>query len=318
MIKFLFVGADKNNSTDGVIVQGMYKIIKKLKLNETSFYYFLNDAELLTAGDFPTEHYDFIVICGTPWLWDQFHKSVKFSNLLKILQYHEHAKKFFMGIGSCIGLDHIDSNICETHEEQEGMQKLFGKACVIARDKLCQYKLGKAGIKSYFLPCPSYFCYGFDSYNFEENYQNTMVWCDPQKTISSVDWQIPQKLQRYYEIFLEFNKNYNPQIFCALENEKDTAKKIGLPEPKILKGWQETLSIMQKSNYVLSGRVHCAVPSFTSGKKTCIVPIDSRSNTLTDFGCRSASDVKYLKFTNQQLDLKFYFETYINIISAFI
>ena len=316
-MKILFVGADKNNPTDGVIVKGIFNLLNLNKIKYSYDYYFLNDNEILKENSFPTRVYDYIIVCGTPWIWDQFHRSIKYSNLLQIIKYHKKSKIMFLGIGSCIGLDHLNSKICETNEEQKGMQVLFENACVITRDKLCHDKLQTAKIKSYFLPCPSYFCYEIENDYSAIKTENVMIWCDPQKTIAQVDWQKTEKLQEYYRIFTDFFAKFNPKVYCAFDNEKTSAIKIGLPEPIVLSGWQNTLDIMKTANHVLSGRIHCAVPAVTAGKKTCVVKIDSRYMTISDFNGYAISNIVDLNFVAKKIDLHFYSTCYKNIFDLF-
>ena len=78
----LCVGADKNNSTDGVIVRGIYNILDSVFIDNKKEYLILNDHNPMTTIEkYKDKKIDYVVVCGTPWLWDSFQLSVKYKNL---------------------------------------------------------------------------------------------------------------------------------------------------------------------------------------------------------------------------------------------
>lgn len=315
-MKVLFVGADYNNSRDGVIVNGIYSLIDFLDIKINSYYHILDDNNLESENIIEEKDYDCIVVCGTPWLWDQFYKSIKYKNMINIIKGQKNAKVMFFGVGSCIGLDHINSEICEDEEHQEGIRNLFGNTTVVARDNLFFNKLKKSGVESYLLPCPSYFCYLNEEFLIAKE-RNVLVWCDPKKSISSCDWQDEVKLQEYYDLFLNFYKQYAPLVCCAMEEEIQSAVEIGLPEPLVLNSWRETQDIMKRANYVLSARVHCAVPAFVLNKPTSIIALDSRSKVLSDYGCHVHDKNNSFRVDLGSLNLGVYLDQYKSVLNNF-
>jgi hypothetical protein len=295
MKHFLLIGADQHNSTDGVIVQGIRNILTGVFGNEYSTdYLFIDDHNDMNVDSlYNTRLYDAVIVCGTPWLWDGFHTTPKFRNMMAVFATHNEAKKVFMGVGTCLNLRDVKSNILERTTEQEALRVAYSDAIVIVRDSLAKYKLEKAGVQATHLPCPAYFCYGNNTPDSQKTY-NVLVWTDPEKTISHGDWSNPDKLRKYYEIVQFFYENYEPIVVCAREEEIDKALAIGLPKPRLLEGWKDTLALMTNANYVLSGRVHCAVPAFAQGAAVGLLPLDSRSLVLKDFGCPMIEDVNSL------------------------
>jgi hypothetical protein len=290
MNNILLIGADKNNSTDGVIVAGIYHLLDKKVGAYKSDYIFLRDTKHMEDSEFNIDKkYDAVMVCGTPWLWDSFEKSQKYKNLLRCFELHKDTKKFFMGIGSCLINGQENSNVLERPSEVAGIKALFSNAEVYVRDKVAHDKLNRAGIKNTLTACPSFFCYGDDTErSFEDN---VMIWYDPTIGISEVDWRNKDKLQKYYNLFLKFNNKYNPSIYCANKHEVKKALEIGLPEPKLIGGWENTLKIMKRANLVLSGRVHCSVPAFVKGKGLGLISVDTRSKVIEDFGGTIIKDV---------------------------
>ena len=314
-MKVLFIGANCDNSRDGVIVKGIYNLISYYKIEIQKTYHFLEDYELKNDFDIPENFYDALVICGTPWLWDQFHKSSKYHNLLKIIKSQSKAKVMFLGVGSCIGLQHINGNLCEDDEHQLGIRNLFEGHTVIARDSLFHKKLLKSKVVSHLLPCPSFFCY-LDDENNIESANNILLWCDPTKCISSCDWQNEISIKNYIDIFQEFYKNYQPHVYCAERADINMALQAGLPEPQLLNSWTDTLQVMKKANYVLSGRIHCLVPAFVLNKPVSIVPLDSRHMVLSEYGCPLTYDTN-LQFGNIAIKLEKYLQEYGEILLGF-
>ena len=278
-VKILLVGADRTNPTDGVIVKGILNLLTEAYKEFQYEYIFLDDHQPMDESTlYPNGQFDLIVICGTPWLWDSFCFTPKYNNLLKIFKLHKQSKRLFMGIGTCLNLNDIQSDILKRKHEIAGMKELFSGSSVIVREELAKERLLLADIESTYYPCPAYFAY--DDFVFSDMKNNIMIWCDPQRTISSGDWHDKKKLNRYYEIYQEFHNLFDPIVYCAFENEKQKAVEIGLPEPKVLSGYQDTLNIFKHGKYVLSGRVHCAVPAYSAGCLTMLTPLDSRARTF--------------------------------------
>jgi hypothetical protein len=281
-MNILLIGADQNNPTDGVIVKGIKNLLSKAFKTHTHDYLFLNDHKPMENNElYLNNKYDILIVCGTPWLWDSFQESQKYKNLLNIFELHKDSKKLFMGIGTCMNLGDINSKILRRTREIEGMHKLFGRHKIITRDHLANELLINANIENELLPCPAYFAY--DNNEKTSRFNNIMIWCDPQKTISKDDWKDKNKLNEYYNQYLEFYKKYKPEVYCAFSEEILKAVEIGLPEPKVLKSWEETLEIMKNADKVISGRVHCAVPAISRNADVKLTALDTRSYVVEDF-----------------------------------
>ncbi len=315
-MNLLLVGANPYNPTDGVIVAGVHNILKKALGTYTYRYVIINDNnEMLVASFKPNERFDAVVVCGTPWLWDSFQKSVKYRNLKKGFSAHPKAKKVFLGIGSCVDLQVNDEDILHREEEQQAIKDLYKDAIVFVRGPLALSALQKAGIEATLAPCPAYFC-------FEDNYagfeHHTLIWCDPLQTISKGYWQRnPLALTAYKGLVADYYVKFKPEVYCAFANEVESAVAIGLPAPTVLYSVDHTLEVAKKSIYTLSGRVHCAVPMYALGKPTGIIPIDSRAYVLTEFGCPAVKDPShYDKMKRENRDFSSYLDKYASALST--
>lgn len=291
--KFLLTGANKNNSTDGVIVSGITHILKNFFPNCKTDYITLQDLIPMEKSKLLTEKkYDMLFVCGTPWLWHNFQVSTKYKNLIRLFEAHPECKKIFLGAGSCLNISDINSDILKSSEEINGIQKLYLQCINIVRDNIAHELLQNAKVNSTLLPCPSYFCYGTESINEGLRKNNVLVYIDPRKSISESGWQCSKKLDHFNELNLYFYNQFKPKVYVANRLDIEGAMSAGLPRPLLLKNYYQTLKVMEEADYVLSSRVHCAVPGFVQGKAIGLIPIDSRSKTLEDFGCLMIDDVK--------------------------
>lgn len=302
-MNFLLVGANPNNSTDGVIVRGIHTLLEFTFDQYTYEYVTIRDHQPQKAADFhPDKQFDAIIVCGTPWLWDSFQLSVKYKNLLECIENtHFDSKIIFMGIGSCLNIKDMESDLLERKEERNAMNNLYDNigTTVITRDSLANEKLNKANIFNTLLLCPAYFCYGVvpasSAYNKEDN---IMIWQDPTQSISGEDWKSKQKLDKFKQLFLDFYIKYAPDVYCAQDADVQMALDIGLPHPTVLRHWSDTLGIMQDAKRVLSARVHCAVPAIVQGAITELIALDSRSLVVQDVNFKLNLEYEALKYKN--------------------
>ena len=318
-MKILFFAPDHTNSTDGVIVQGTHNVLRSV-FGEYEFdYLFFDRAEVIEEEKLnPNVKYDLVVITGTPWIWDQFNKSVKWKNLIKCFEVHKESKKLFMGIGSCLFPEAEYIDICERQEETDAFKEIYSQAVVIVRDQIAYNKLTKAGIKCELLVCPSYFCYGLDPIQPKETKQNVLIWYDPTMGLSRCGWT-GKKLDDYIKLNQEFHIKYKPKVYTHLICEVEMAEKYGLGIPELIGGWKNTLKIMESANYVLSGRVHCSVPAFVQGKPVGLLQIDSRSHTLSDFGGTIITSINQFKtMGHNHRDFTLYLSKYQEILRKLI
>lgn len=319
MLKVLMVGADQYNATDGVIVKGIKELLDKALGKYLYAYHFLNDHELEPYED-SNLGTDLVVVCGTPWVWDNFQNSVKYANLMDIFQKHKDTPKIFMGAGSCISIT-AGPEILSRPQEQEGIRALFGfdNTTVITRDSIAYAKLIEAGVNNILLPCPAYYCYG-DNYVSQSESRNVLIWADPKQTISAVDWQDESKLNKYYELMLKFQRLEQAEVYCANESDVLGAMQIGLPKPAVLSSYWNTMDLMLQASKVLSARVHCAVPAAALSKRVAIVPLDSRHRVLTEFGVKMANiEGGYPVLTRPDLaPSQLFVEDYVDIIRGVV
>ncbi len=276
----LMIGPKENNSTDGVIIKGIKRLFERAYGKFTFSYRELRDHTEQRDSDFLVgEAFDLVAVCGTPWLWDSFQNSFKYRNALRCFELHPEAGKLFMGAGACLNLVDITSDILERPSEVQGMQ-IFRQATVIVRDPLAHYKLKKAGVVSYLLPCPAFFATG--PAITPQKTSNVLIWQDPTQSISGESWKNTKALSDWADEVLEFIEEKQPEIYCARPDDMPMAERLGF-KPVVLNTADETLDAVNTVGEVLSGRVHCAVPALAQGASVKLKPFDSRMLTLEAF-----------------------------------
>lgn len=274
------IGPAENNSTDGVIIRGIKYLLKQAYKDYTYKYAKIADTSFQTPLNFhKNEKFDLVVVCGTPWLWDSFQYSLKYLNAKTALNTHPEARRVFFGIGSCLYLSDMTSNILERPEEQEGMD-IFRNALVIVRDSLAFDKLIAAEVPATLLPCPAFF--STTDILPAKRSDNVLIFQDPGCSISGGVWRNSQALADWKTEVLEFIKEKQPKVYCANTDDLPLAKELGL-NPAVLMTADDTIKAVNTNGCVLSGRVHCAVPAQTLGAKVTLKAIDSRHLTLEEF-----------------------------------
>lgn len=276
-MKILGMGANPLNSRDGIIVEGCKAI---LNIAQFDRYLSIRDTIPQDVSDFyPNEKFDLIVYCGTPWLWDQMQYTDKYRNTLAAIKAHPEAKVVWMGIGSCLYLNDMNSQILKNDIDKQMLKETFENSTVIVRDSLAHEILNEAGVENHFLPCPSFF---FNPVCKTSNEFDVMFYHAPRTGISSGYFN-DQKLEEYRDIFREFYKVlYHAEIAVCDFNEIPIVERLFKKTPILLKDPIDTFNICKKANKVLSSRIHNAVPALVYGAEVGIVPVDSRHLTITN------------------------------------
>lgn len=304
-MKFLLVGADPNNSTDGFIVLGVRKLLTEAFPGFLSEYLFLDDHTPQIPQK--TQSFDAIVLCGTPWLWDRFYRSEKWRNLKRILAAHPQAKRVFLGLGSCFDLDKMELDLCEDPRSQQEMREMWNQGLCITRDSLIQKKFEKAGVHSTRLPCPAFFSTSLAAVSPQA--RPLLVWADPTATISGGYWQShPDDFFKMMdEDVMRFVAEAQPLIVKAFQNEPnyltiDDDKERTIPVTTT----RSAIYTMMAHNPIKSMRVHWAIPALAMGRDVSIVPLDSRHLAFSEFKDIDSTEPfrrEYIKLLRDHLEV---------------
>lgn len=307
-MNILLIGPEDWTATDGFILQGVKNILSHTFGEYQYTYIHLLNSNKMNISDFlPDNKYDYLVVCGTPWLWDSFQNSIKWRNLLTAIIAHPESKRILMGIGGCFDLD-ADDSILKRKEEREALELIYNDSLVFTRDVIAKEKLDSAGIENYLLPCPGYFA----ASKTETREGNLLVWVDPLETISWMYWKKNKKqYKKLLDLVEEYVTVYKPVIVKA--NERDSGYKNTPTSSLITRN--NAIECFKNYSNILSLRVHCAIPAFTMGKKVGIVPIDSRATAAELGGIKMVANVSHFEEMSEiKRNLTQDLESYKNII----
>jgi hypothetical protein len=229
---------------------------------------------------------DIIVVSGTPWLWDMWEMSVKFQTLKACVELYPHAMKIGLGLGSCYPLD----TGCLTHyfydelkkPSVEAVQEIFSQFnYVTVRDEVAWHCFQYAGVPAHLQLCPSAFIEPFSQW---ESSRPLLIFHDCKQGISGsgIDKWFADLFIEYQ---LRFMNLYNPLVLTAtqVDNEWCMANKI---TSHLVDNLDFLLYFLGRAKFILSGRVHAAIPARLMGKRTWLLPCDTRYLTAVPFGVK--------------------------------
>lgn len=277
-MKILAIGANPKNGRDGIIVRGIVNLFPDAEIT----YKIIDDHNSQHPWDFSSpEKFDKIIYCGTPFLWDQMFDTHKVKNTLLCRKAHPKAEMIWLGIGSCLNLGQEYSGILRSEKEQALLRETFANSKVIVRDSLANQLLTLAGVENELLPCPSFFSIKEQS----DKSQNTLFFHDPTTGISKDIWlRSPTVLDWYFDQVKSFMQNHKPVIYVAEQEDAAAFDKRFPGVPFLYNNTvDKTIQAVLKSNKVLSGRVHNAVPALLAGASVELLATDSRAKTFEEF-----------------------------------
>lgn len=263
---------------------------------------------------------DLFVLSGTPWIWDKCHQSRKYEVLQEIFSLLPgHTKKAALGIGSCFPLA---SNVFEVYlfqrdgegkweitrqHTRERLKEIFTEFDYVGtRDRLAFHILKAVGVEVFDSICPAAHI-PRPIVGYADASRPLLVFINP---FEGVSMESCDKI--FLDDFIEFQKwfkeTYNPVVVTMDPLDRDWCDGQGW-EVKWLKTEDELAKAIFSSTFVVSARVHAAVPAAVWGKKTYIIPWDSRYLTAQRVGVTpiltfSDRDWDCYNFTAENAELK--------------
>jgi hypothetical protein len=232
---------------------------------------------------------DIFVVSGTPWIWDCCTVSKKYKALTNLLEVYKNKKKIAMGIGSCYPVNFsVLNNLCLNPDKKEFIKELNNVwsqfDLIFTRDTLASKILEITGVKHFDEICTS-----------SQLKQCMILPNDTKKKRPSLIFYNPELglsreiLDRYFiedYIFfqLRFIKEYNPIIYVIEPQDLSyVIDKLGL-DAEMIVDTERLLEVLNNSTFVLSGRIHAAIPARMLGVNTFLMPVDSRYLTAVKVG----------------------------------
>jgi hypothetical protein len=234
------------------------------------------------------EDIDIFVVSGTPWIWDCCTSSKKYKALTNLLELYKDKKKIAMGIGSCYALNAAVLSQQIMCEKKKGFIKELNEVwskfdLIFTRDTMASKILEYAEVKHFDEICTSsHLKKCIESPKIKKEEIPSLIFYNPELGLSR------ESLDKYFVedyIFfqLRFIKEYNPNIYTIEPMEYEWLKSHGINSERI-SDINKLLEILNNSKFILSGRIHSAIPARMLGKDVFLMPVDSRYLTTTKLG----------------------------------
>lgn len=282
--------SSSTNLGDHIILAGTKKLLESV-IDPIEFV----DCDLIRAEQYESylaeilkDQFDFFVVSGTPWIWDMCDCSTKYQVLENILSVQpKSCKKIAMGIGSCFPFATNAMEVYLYQKDKKGnydktrentrikIYELFSQFdLIVTRDRFAFHILRSLDIPAVDSICPAAFAPDFHPTPVIEGARPLLVFTDPQTCISheSCDqlW-----ITDYIQFQKWFKETFDPEIVTGDPLARDWC--VG-------QGWdvtwlRETVKMEEyiaKSSFVVSGKVHAAIPAAVLGRQAYILPLDTR------------------------------------------
>lgn len=232
---------------------------------------------------------DLLVISGTPWIWDCCTASSKYRGLEKLLAVYKNKKKIALGVGSCFKLT---TNILEeqfNNLDKENLNMALKNVwqqfdIIFTRDNLASEILDRLEIPHFNELCTSAQLKKYIEVPKVSEFEKipSLIFYNPIYGISRIclDYFF---IKDYINFQLTFIKEFTPRVYTIERAEQEWLTQRGITAERIV-DMQKLLEILNQSKFVLSGRVHAAIPAQILGIDTFIMPVDSRYLTATKLG----------------------------------
>lgn len=231
--------------------------------------------EPLDSMELP-EH-NLLVLCGTPWIWDQCTKSAKYGDLVKVLSLSD-APKIAAGIGTCFPLGFDCNTIEQAHTFMPGLENIFSAfSSITVRDKFAQKICELVKLRSNLLCCPAVFANEYLHPLTHKPDKDILFFYAPQfglsRSILSEDFT-----RHYIDLQVDYATSNSAEVLCINPHEAQAVEKMGL-KPDLLTSPEQVGERLLAARTLLSGRVHGCM--FTAGLdiSAALLPVDTRYMT---------------------------------------
>lgn len=294
-MKILFFHpVSSTNLGDSIILAGTERLLS-LAFGSYEPVYFdiiLADRNELYIDHFDLSSIDVFIVSGTPWIWDMCHQSQKYKLLLKITKrFRNDCLKIGLGLGSCFPLASNVMDVYVYQQNSEGVYEItrehtrewlvniFGSFDFVStRDRLAYHILHSIGVSVEDSICPAAFIQQYVQENTSPK-KPLLIFVNPYDAVSreSCDNIF---LDDYIQFQKWFKETYNPDIITL-----DPLSRDWCDGQKWNSKWMQNIEdgailsfarIVKNSSFVVSGKVHGAIPAALWGVRSYILPMDTR------------------------------------------
>jgi len=218
--------------------------------------------------------HDLFVVFGTPWLWDQCTRSVKYHDLVTALSVSK-APKIALGLGACFPFGFKCSTVNKVLSSMPNLDNIFEAfSTITVRDRHAKRIFNLLKIKAKFLCCPAVFAKECIHPHFNKPTKDILFFYAPQCGLSA---EVLNKnfVRHYVTLQANYARAFGTEVICITEDEARVASESGL-DAKLLRSTEEVAQQITKAKSLLSGRVHGCMFAAGMPIPAALLPVDTR------------------------------------------
>lgn len=265
-----------HNLGDKVIYLGARQLMKK------RFPEALHSVCLYPWEDVPET--DILVVCGTPWVWDQCGPSEKYRALEKALCRASTACKIGLGLGSCYPLEMSVEDALGSAKALSGLWGQFSELEV--RDRFAYDVFTRCGLSVQLRPCPSWWA----CEDVKANPTRPLIIpVDPYHCVATEGLTGPELTSLDHQWRNWFRLLPSAKVVTVGLRDQEYVSGLGRQAELIrqddpFSSEEETvnrlLSAIASASFLVTSRIHAAIPALSLGIPTTIIPLDTRALTV--------------------------------------
>lgn len=283
------------NPGDEVIFSGISRLIDESIVVASKGYFYLEaQTPDVIEGNrkLLLDDFDLLIVCGTPWLWDNCVPSRKYEELGRLLKRYAGSRKIALGIGACVPFHHGKDLVFADEHAATALRDIWQQFDLITtRDDIAADILTACGVPSHHEFCPSVLGFRFcqdRSRSRPKSRRGALIFYLPQFGISRES--LPDDfIDDYVKMQLTIAAAKNLELACLLDSEAEYLAyrlKIALGSIPLLGNADAIYRFVADKPLVVTGRVHVAIPALMAGCRACLLPVDSRYRTAAELGVR--------------------------------
>lgn len=286
--------------------------------------------------DFVKNKFDYIVVCGAPWLWDNIYPGAgdspdithRYHEFIKLLDLNPNACKLAFSIGASYPIGYtVDTAksfaVCAKYHDNNTLyiNKIWKQfSYIVTRDRLSKDIFAHHNIRAYQAPCTSVFTkYTYSNNRPKENYPLLVYYSV--KHGHSKHHLTEQLMDEYYEMQYSFIQKYNPRVVCINKIDYEYyhagGVKFGMTDlPPITcfksdndydthENENKLLDMLYNAKFILTGRVHAGIPAKSLGVPVICMPTDTRALCVIDVGGTLAYNKEQLSYNLANINTQY-------------
>jgi len=289
------------NIGDSVHHKGLEYILDKAFPRESFSRHYIIQSRNYYHYDILRSDYSHIVVGGSPYIYAKFYETYKYGKEMReLLKVNKKAIKILCGAGSHFPEKYVAEDVIK--EDSQFLLELANFYrnfdLIIVRDSLAKEIFDKADLKAHLLPCPSVFI--FRKYPKVKTKARREVPVFIPKTASPSDMSpsILSPLKRAeIEVIQRAVLERFPSLRVGIVYYEDfrfvqrLMRKRRVSIRKVIKfnSLLDLFNLLSRAKFVISARVHSAIPASLLGIPSYLIPFDSRKRCVEFF------DVKEIK-----------------------